>query len=171
MRRIIPISLLLIFIPCMVGYYYVYLTAKYLNYYNIQQQIYSEHFDKKLSLLKINPVDEGKIQWKKNGKEFELKGQLYDVVSCKREKDTIYMYCYHDIKEKDLNTGLKNQKAHGSLGIRISVKILEVNSIEPLYNRLQYPEGQSFTFIHFSGKIISVISDIHSPPPKQILFS
>lgn len=171
MRSIIPLSLLLIFIPCTVGYYYLYLAAKYLNYKNIQDQIQLGSIENVISVLEIASIDEDNIHWKTDQKEFEYKGQMYDVVSCVREKDSVYLHCILDIKEKKLLVGLKHQKTHEPSGTRLELKILQLNFIKPLRNCLQYPEGQFFVFLHFSAKIFSVISDIHSPPPKQIQFS
>lgn len=63
--------------------------------------------EEELVLLKFT-TDEAatKLQWE-HSKEFEYKGQMYDVVSKKVKGDTIYFRCWWDHEETKLNKKLK----------------------------------------------------------------
>lgn len=60
-----------------------------------------------LVLLKFSKKDaETKLRWE-HAKEFEYKGQMYDIVSAEIRGDSIFYRCWWDYEETNLNKKLK----------------------------------------------------------------
>lgn len=63
---------------------------------------------KELVLLKFTKAEkETKLRWK-HSKEFEFKGQMYDVVESEISGDTLFYRCWWDNEETKLNKKLTN---------------------------------------------------------------
>ncbi len=68
-----------------------------------------------LVLLKFSrAAAQTQLRWE-HAKEFELEGQMYDVVETELKGDTLYYICWWDHEETKLNKQLKNLVA-GVLG-------------------------------------------------------
>ncbi len=69
---------------------------------SVHQSLVNElELEKEISMTFSN--DEAKdLEWE-HSKEFELKGEMYDVVRSKKMRDSITYFVYHDVKETVLN--------------------------------------------------------------------
>ncbi len=54
-----------------------------------------------LDIFEWNAIKES-VSWEEEGKEFWLKGQLYDVVTQKTVNGKKYIYCLNDTKEEQI---------------------------------------------------------------------
>lgn len=83
-----------------VGHQLVYELAK-MDAKNIaKQQIKTGQFK---SIIEKIPSSKN-IHWEEKGVEFELYGQIYDVLNTELHNDTIIYYCINDTKENGLMT-------------------------------------------------------------------
>jgi len=64
-----------------------------------------------VSLRFLKNEIEAKVQWL-HSKEFQYKGQLYDIVETEYRGDTIYYLCWWDHKETELNKLLEQTVNH-----------------------------------------------------------
>jgi hypothetical protein len=67
-----------------------------------QQSVLNGERDSELILLKIPFNQASELLWE-HSKEFEFRGNMYDIKTSFTAGDTAYYYCYLDHKEKDLN--------------------------------------------------------------------
>ncbi len=129
-----------------------------------------------LVLLKFNTKEiDKKVKWK-HSKEFQYKGEMYDIVERTSKGDTTYFWCWWDHKETALNKQLSqlltvvlNQDSKSNH---------HKNSLHHFYTKLfieQYNPTQLFVFKTFSDRcyIESQIKyEIYlsntSPPPELI---
>ena len=70
----------------------------------IKHRILEGISNSELTLVKISPENKN-IRWK-HSKEFEYKGEMYDIVRSEKHGDTTYYYCWWDNKETHLNQRL-----------------------------------------------------------------
>lgn len=73
----------------------------------VKLQLANLHFNS-LSLLKFSQLDvDLKLRWE-HSKEFEYDGKMYDIIKSKKNKDSVFYWCWVDKEETNLNTKLKN---------------------------------------------------------------
>lgn len=133
--------------------------------------------DKKdLVLLKFGKSEnESKLRWK-HSKEFEYKGQMYDIVETKLSGDTILYWCWWDNDETKLNKKLTNLVAdilgnnqQNKENNKRLVQFLKSLYHTPLGNWMIPYQLKSCTyFIDNSEIYISFSSDPIVPPPQFI---
>ena len=58
-------------------------------------------------LLKFTPEQSAQLYWE-HSKEFEYKGEMYDVIRTEEKGDTVFYWCYWDKKETRLKKSLDN---------------------------------------------------------------
>lgn len=119
----------------------------------------------------INKGDRNSIHWKNNHREFEYQGQMYDVARANEVKGNSLIYCYPDVKEKRLIAMFNQRKPWNNQLSKILSKILLANCIIPYERPGIIPVVQDFDYNNYYNFTISFLSDIHSPPPKQVLTS
>jgi hypothetical protein len=89
-----------------------------------------------LTLIKISPENKN-IRWK-HSKEFEYKGEMYDVVRTEKHGDTTYYYCWWDNQETLLNQKL-NENISMELGQNATNKSTK-NKLISFYKSLYFSE-------------------------------
>lgn len=106
-QKLIAISLLFILTaPVATLYVYMQFEKKAIKK-ELKWKMIAGIDQEELVLLKFSKEEtETKLNWK-HSKEFEYKGQMYDVVSSEIKEDTIYYYCWWDHEETKLNKKLK----------------------------------------------------------------
>lgn len=75
----------------------------------IKRKIKNNVPETELTFFTFSVSDINKIEWEKKGKEFWLRGNLYDVVKKKETNDSITFYCINDRMEKELFANLEEQ--------------------------------------------------------------
>ena len=125
-------------------------------------------------LTKISVQDNGKaIQWEEAGKEFNLNGEMYDVVKVKYESGKEYLLCLSDKKEATVLASIdkiakaNSETAAGSGKHAVNKVIVpdwtwespnNSNQNNPLsYIKKEYYKNTSALFFNFI--------EINSPPP------
>lgn len=110
------------------------------------------------------------IKWEKEGKEFMLNGEMYDVAKIKKVNDRILLYCLNDKKEKELLRHFEKAMKHDS------------NSSKPGKNSIKF-QLSDFTIADTAKTIATILiiektiplsgttlhsrfKEITAPPPK-----
>ena len=114
MRSIFAITLLFIFLLKMGGFYSYLCYQKEEIRENIEQKIIKNLRKSELNLIIANEENLSKIDWEREGKEFEFEGDFYDIVFTEIKSGITYYYCFKDkgetILEAKINQFLKNQE-------------------------------------------------------------
>lgn len=120
--------------------------------------------------LSGNRISDPSFQWEDNQNEFRLHGELYDVVSSKKDGDSIRICAIKDTKENNLEK--KVAELHRNKGNKDSDKALynlTFFSLYSLFPEESSPVIQSFS-VSFSAigvnKLIPIYIPILSPPPR-----
>ena len=71
----------------------------------VAQNINTEKYEEEKVLLKFTSEDSSKLYWE-HSREFEYKGEMYDVIRFEKKGDTIWYWCYWDQKETKLKRDL-----------------------------------------------------------------
>jgi hypothetical protein len=117
------------------------------------------------------------LKWE-HSKEFEYKGEMYDVVKSDHQADSITYWCIHDKAETEINRQLDQLTAHetgkdpqqkAALGNFLDfLKSLFCNE-QPAFERPAIASTATYFSYHFSTKNFYSPSD--SPPPERAVFS
>ena len=136
-----------------------------------------EGMDKKnLVLLKFTKAENGtKLNWK-HAKEFEYKGQMYDVVEKKIDGDTLSYWCWWDNEETGLNKKLANlisdilgnNKQNKESNKRLVQFFKSLYHINTSYSLEHYQLTRTTYFINDSKEYISFVSQPLVPPPQIV---
>lgn len=80
---------------------------------NIEQKIIKNLHKSELNLIIANEKNLKKLNWEREGKEFEFEGDFFDIVFTEIKSGITYYYCFKDKDEKILeakiNQLLQNQ--------------------------------------------------------------
>lgn len=138
MKKILSILLIVFFITPFAGYYSYLNYQKYLVKKQVKKQIIAGIDKKNLVLLSFS-VRESKnlLKWK-HSKEFQFKGQMYDIVEKLQKNDSIFYWCWWDCEETGLNKEL-NQLTDLTMG-RNTGKDKNLPEINNLFKKLYYSE-------------------------------
>jgi hypothetical protein len=123
--------------------------------------------------LSFTPEEEQQLRWE-HSKEFEYKGEMYDVVESKSENGKITYWCWWDNEETSLNRRLNNlltralhdtepsgATKNAQFWLNLIFLVPEISPTKNLdFHQLQ--EKTRYTERYFSDIIISG----DSPPPK-----
>ncbi len=107
------------------------------------RRIVSERIEKgiekhELILLRFSKEDVNKILEWEHSREFEYRGEMYDVVESRETSDSVFYTCYHDKKE----TKLKE---------KLSAYASEKNNKTPLNHNTQKRLGSFFSGLFFEN--------------------
>jgi hypothetical protein len=164
-KRILSVVLIMIILAGTGGMYYSFRLSLYLNQLAVKS-ILRDKSEKTLTLLIINPEQSRYIHWKKQGREFEYKGHLYDISSSAIINGVTYYSVYRDEAEKKLVSEFKHKRSLDHPINKILVKILISNYIIPASRTEIIPVIHEFRYTYFENNPLILYSDIHSPPPK-----
>jgi hypothetical protein len=128
-----------------------------------------------LVLLKFSEEEALKeLKWK-HSKEFEYKGEMYDIVETKKFNDITYYWCWWDHKETQLNQQLKELVT--SIFNQNPQKNQKESQLISFYNLLFCKNNntlgflpqlvKSSQFFYYSESYFSVTLESLSPPPKN----
>lgn len=167
MKKVLSYCLLFLFLCGFCGLYYSYRLAVYLNYRHNQLMLSSPSQDDKLVLLSIPLQKASLIHWLNKNKEFEYNSRFYDVKSITTASGMMKISCYHDKNEKRLKEEFARHRSRPENSNRFLLKIFTENflgSAIPFSLHVQY---KPVVYVTYSHRLVSNVSDIHSPPPKS----
>ena len=166
------------FLPFILTYSYLHHQKKQIKR-EIKRQIISGLEKRDLVLLKFNAEElETQLKWE-HSKEFEFKGEMYDIVSSEKKNDTTYFYCWWDNDETQLNKTLRelvlgfwgtnndqkekqNSLKHYAKNLfHSSTLAIELLAPFSISEKLFTKENQGFYLVSL---------DLEIPPPKMMKF-
>src|ERR1051326_3522178 len=108
-KRLLPLSLLILFLFNCIGYYFLFLVADTAN----RNEMQSNLFHSSLETVRIPRSNLSEIIINEDGNEISFHGELYDVKDKAIEGNFIVFHCLHDKKETKLFSELgRNVKAN-----------------------------------------------------------
>ena len=171
MKRAIIISSLLLLFFSQVGYQFIYIIQQHKAKEDAEKQLLSTLPESSLEVIDLS-ADKNDIQWEEEGKEFYLRGQLYDVAKTKNVNGRTLLYCLNDKKEKqvlqDLSkaVGTGNDQSTDSKGGKHTIKFQLTDLFAFSESAISIQEFIPQKHINFNVPIISSIKKIITPPPK-----
>ncbi len=156
------------------GYHLVYVFYQY----NLKQEMRAylqthkdTRFGTYLDLALVNnEVTDPSFEWEETNQEFRYKGEMYDVVSVQKLQTSIHICALKDDRENDLEKQISSirhtNNENGSNPVLSLMKFFSAFDItesaivfSPIKKGLRY-------FSWPCHDLISVGTDIHSPPPR-----
>lgn len=125
----------------------------------------------RLVMLKFDTKEIANIRWE-HEREFEYKGQMYDVLKKDSSKDSIIYWCYWDREETEVNEKIKlavseispsgNSGPENEKRISDFLKGMYCNSLPLFLSEIYFPR---FVFFNQNMRIAKFVQ-IFIPPPE-----
>ena len=168
--------LLTVFLFNTVGYFVAFKSVQWNIRKQAKQAILKQVSKKDLIEKKFKNADFAKLEWKDNGKEFELGNELFDVVEIERSEQEIIVYCMNDKKEEEL---LSHLDEHIQVNVSNTNESHKKSSkkITDTVLKLYFNNLLSFNFNRTVEKIIFINSlqlyqsnylSLNTPPPELV---
>jgi hypothetical protein len=171
LKKIIAISLLLIVSFSQLGYYVIYRIQQHLIEEEIEAIIFASTPETSFEVFDL-AQNSNNIRWKKEGKEFMLHGEMYDVAKIKKVQGKTLLYCLNDKKEKQLLRHFEKAMKHDSGSSKpgknsIKFQISDFTNIDTEKTTVSFVNIEkiipfSITILHCQFK------EITAPPPKSL---
>lgn len=151
------------------GTYILYKYQKKIIRKEIKHKIIAGIDKSELVLIKVhNSKIEIDLKWE-HSKEFEYKGEMYDVVSKEFHNDSTYFWCWWDYDETSLNKQLKSSLAK-ALGHDTKTKNTQ-NRLQNFLKTLYFQENSksefnSFKEIEHNTQYLANYFERYSTPPN-----
>jgi hypothetical protein len=177
LKKFVAIIFFLCLIAPFTGTYFLFQYEKLKIRKEVNKLILNNPDEKKLVVFRFTQKEVNALIQNNKDREFEYKGNMYDVVHQHLDGDTTVLVCYRDTRETTLNTEAEKllSKALGQGPLRQNQaeqirnffdSVFENNLFD--WNTANYPlftiHYSLFTF-HFSSLALSPLS----PPPKIII--
>lgn len=154
--------------------------AGYFFIYSIQQHYYKEQAENKLMagipdemLTAIDVSVDGKdMQWREEGREFYLQGELYDVAKIKNVNGKELIYCFNDRDEskvlQQLNKVVRsgNDQNSDSKNSKQTIKFQFSDLIIAAKKNIPSDCNPASNYLTFNDNIVSTSIEVKGPPPK-----
>lgn len=177
MKKLVPISLLLIFLFNFFGYFPLFKFSRSIIREEIEQLSKRDIPEDQLCsiIVPINKLNE--LEWKEQGKEFRYNGAMYDIVKQKIEKGVITFYCINDKQEARLFAHIEellaqqinNEKYPVGKTAKNIVKMFDAVKFfcdsKFIFN--QYNTTTSF-YCQYFFSCTTVFIEIPTPPPNTL---
>lgn len=177
MKRLLSILFLFVFLFNVGGYYLMNWGLRYHANKELRQQlddgVLSENQMITLKLPITLPYQSDRSFERVDG-EFEYEGEFYKLVKQQLKRDTLYLVCIKDQREKQLVSEMNNfTKLANDLPVSSKTLTLfgnifkdytSINTIELMHHQLGWSTSFDFTTTSFNPK--SQVMPIHSPPPR-----
>ena len=167
-KRIAILSLLTLFLFNIIGYYFVFLVVDSENRNEIQGALIH---DTSLQTIRISKSELKNVILKDGGKEIEVNGEMYDVLSVSTDGDFLVFKCVNDKNERNLFSVLDKQVKNNSDSNSPEKKQNDStkNPVKELFCFEKNNFVSNFLFVEFpaiNGKLQTVNLSLLSPPPK-----
>ena len=174
MKKIIPIFFLVALLFAQGGYYLINFVQQHLAEEAMEQQLLAEIPESSMQVFDV-AANKNDIIWEEYGKEFLLKGKMYDVAETKIIEGKTYLYCVSDNKEdqvlQDRSNAVKSslEQNPGNNFNHHTVKFQMSECTVPgkdnmLLSAVVAPETYAPLFV----TIYSTIKKVNTPPPNFI---
>jgi hypothetical protein len=170
LKKVIPITLLLLFFLNQAGYLISFLVQEYQAEEAIKRQLLSTIPESSLDVIDAD-INKDDIEWEDEGREFYLHGQMYDVAYIKNVNGKTLIYCLNDTKEEDLFknfskniTGADDKSQNGQHTVKYQVPDYL------LFSTIFIATSQDVRQKHFGYTValVTAINDINTPPPDLL---
>ena len=172
LKKATTILILSVFIMSQIGHHLIFTLAKWNAKYIISQHLKSNIID---DLVEKIP-NSNAIHWEEKNKEFELSGQMYDVVKTEEVNNKTIYYCINDQKESGLLQIYSNWIQSGSANDQQkqnAKSILKFTQIECDVILDKDEKNQSYSSLKiiplFNLSLISRSLMVEGPPPKNFI--
>jgi len=175
-RPISSLFLASILIINTVGFLAIYSISKHLHHLHIDADLAQSVKCKEYVNFRVTHSEFEHFSWRRPQKEFELNGELYDIVQMEHSHDSVTMLCYKDDHEKKLDASLKkamgeqnSDKSRSKTSLRtplLQVFIQHSFDNGSLLQGAVENEGKTDFFQYISLKSSPHLT-IHSPPPQR----
>ena len=168
MKKAAAIIVLSIFVLSQIGHQLVFELAKWEAKKVIKENFKTNKFQGVIESIAEN----ASMSWEEKDQEFELNGQMYDVVKKEVQGQKVIYYCINDSKESNLlaiyNQWIHSDKSsthhHGKLALKFStLECTLTNSIEEENVAMILPSKFKDLAIAFQNVQLSM----DAPPPKD----
>ena len=106
-KNIIRILLILVFIIPVLGTYTWFIIEKNIIRKQIKLQLIEGIYKEELISLKFCSKNNSELNWK-DSKEFEYKGEMFDIIETEIKNDSIIYKCFPDKQETEINIKINN---------------------------------------------------------------
>ncbi len=168
MKKILSLVLVFVFFYSIMGFYLNFEVEQYQIKEEIKEKIVNNLPEKELTLVKISSIENKKITWMEDGKEFRYKGNMFDVVRIKTGADTIYYYCFDDENESKLFVNLDKlvKEQTDNSQSRTNQKKQEITYFFHQILFTQSLIGTPILYFDYLYTYKSIDTDVLSPPPR-----
>lgn len=179
MKKLLPILFLLVFLFNVGGYYLMNWGLRYHANKELRQRLDEELLsENEMITLKLPitlPYQTDRSFERMDG-EFEYKGEFYKLVKQQLKRDTLYVVCFKDQRQKQLVNDMNNftKRANDLPASSQTIKLFgslfkdytSSGSLELI--SLQSAWSASLSFTDLSFRLASQIRPILSPPPRVV---
>lgn len=138
--------------------------------YQVKKEVKKELLNKfESSLLEKIELEKNiqSIEWKEEGKEFYLAGQLFDVHKTVIENGKTILYCLNDKKEEELVKRMSNAAHSNKHKDKSLLKLIFNSCIIETPLKISTPSSDICTaFFYFDETALPADKEINVPPPR-----
>ncbi|HBS87811.1 MAG: hypothetical protein A2W91_11150 [Bacteroidetes bacterium GWF2_38_335] len=175
MKKFLGILFIVCLILPFIGTYTIYFHQKNIIRKSVKKQLLSHTPKDELVMLSFSLKESEELNWK-HSKEFEYKGEMYDIVESKTEGDSVTYWCWWDHEETRLNRHLIDlvAKAMGADDANNTNQKNFSGFLKTLFcSELQdlYIGSDQYTLLSFNYKekfSLNYLNDPPVPPPNFI---
>ncbi|MBL7891084.1 MAG: hypothetical protein JNL63_00530 [Bacteroidia bacterium] len=169
--------LLLVFIGLHIcGYYPIFKLLQYRIRQEVKAGLEKDIPESKLHFVSISDENPNEIKWVRPGKEFRYKGNMYDIVTIKKEKGITHYICVSDRDETRLSAYLdemvkkqiENDNNPSGNSAKKILKVLRLNYVASQKLLINIHSTGSVIYANYSSSISAPFLNHTTPPPKQI---
>lgn len=173
MRRAYSISLIAVFVLNTIGGIGILGFHHYRVHSYIRSIIRAEQYSGILTQLIISPLEADQLNWFEKGREFNYKGDMYDIVRTEASEDGVVIYhCIKDEKEKEIYRDLVSdfeqsspaQKNARMLALEL-FKFLSNLLIESVQDHITHSSESHRSVFSYTEYLFPVYLSISVEPP------
>jgi len=162
LKKVFALSLLFFILFNSMGYYILFELDKLIVRKEMSARISGSATN--LICLQIEKGEKNPSFHRRDDKEIEYKGRLYDVFREVNKGDSILIFCIHDTKEDQLYSGLK-QINHNKQRLNLWDHMVKIALPEGVMH-LEFITPDDLKFPHIKISLSSSVLPTWSPPPK-----
>ena len=178
MKKTLPVIFAFLILFNAGGFFLVFKSMQYQVKREIKSLIKAELPESELTKIKVSTKDaesgSSGFKWYEEGKEFSLKGKMYDVVRRKTDGDSIIYYCINDTKEEQLFSNLNGfmSKTMSNDAARNRVLKIAFRLSQSFYdymskNTIVWQDQFKILNYSYSAKELFIAYEVPVPPPKK----
>ncbi|MBN2614447.1 MAG: hypothetical protein JXR71_02025 [Bacteroidales bacterium] len=169
MKKLFALILFSVFLINLAAIPVVFHITRFMIREDMEQKIRENPEESELTMLTLSAQEFSCLHWTRVLKEFEYKGNMYDVVRIKSVQHKKLIYCLSDNREKHLLAQYRtHQKTRKNNHQRTSKT--ELSKYFPAEQHYSFPSGGTdLIYFHARSRIVLNRLSPPSPPPKPII--